>query len=152
VYTKIGGYPYGWAYSGPIGQLLNPLLLGLDKTGDLYRASTLCGNCKSVCPVGIDHPNLFLYFRSLDADKNSLLKAGMRPWKDSLFFALWRWAVSRSRRWNFLLKISRPFINRYTLNNSVSRGIGPVDQWLKARDLPILPKRTFRERWTQMKK
>ena len=147
VYTKIGGYPYGWVYSGPIGQLLNPLLLGLDKTGDLYRASTLCGNCKSVCPVGIDHPSLFLYFRSLDVVKNSLFKAGKRPRKESLFFALWSWVASRSSRWNLSLKITRPFINRYTQNKPFSKGIVPVDQWLKARDLPQLPKRTFRERW-----
>ena len=60
VYRQIGGYAYGWAYSGPMGQVLNPLLLGLERTQDLYRATTLCGACKGVCPAGIDHPSLFL--------------------------------------------------------------------------------------------
>ena len=32
VYRQIGGYAYGWVYSGPMGQVLMPLLLGLDKT------------------------------------------------------------------------------------------------------------------------
>ncbi len=151
VYTKIGGYPYGWAYSGPIGQVLNPLLLGLDKTRELYRASTLCGNCKSVCPVGIDHPSLFLYFRSIDVEKDSPFKTGARPWKESAFFALWIWIAGRISRWNFFLKIIRPFINRYTKNSAAPRMNGPLNEWLKTRDLPRLPKKTFRERWKQMK-
>ncbi len=66
VWRQIGGYAYGWAYSGPMGQVLNPMLLGLEKTQELYRASTLCGACKSFCPVGIDHPSLFLYYRAKD--------------------------------------------------------------------------------------
>ena len=49
-----------------MGQVLNPLLLGWIETQDLYRATTLCGACKSVCPVGIDHPSMFLYYRSKD--------------------------------------------------------------------------------------
>jgi L-lactate dehydrogenase complex protein LldF len=147
VYTKIGGYPYGWAYSGPIGQLLNPLLLGLDRTQDLYQASTLCGSCKSVCPVGIDHPSLFLYFRSLDAAKKSPFKAGVRHRMESAFYAFWSWAANRASCWNVLLKLSRPLINHCAQNSLAARWIGPLNQWLKARDLPQLPKNTFRERW-----
>jgi len=45
VYRQVGGYAYGWAYSGPMGQVVNPLLLGLDRTQELYRATTLCGAC-----------------------------------------------------------------------------------------------------------
>jgi L-lactate dehydrogenase complex protein LldF len=150
VYTKIGGYPYGWAYSGPIGQLLNPLLLGLDKTGELYRASTLCGNCKSVCPVGIDHPSLFLYFRSIDVEKNSPFKAGARPWQESVFFTIWVWIAGRVSRWNFILKITRPFINHYAQISGFLRISGSLNKWLKTRDLPRLPKKTFRERWKKM--
>ena len=150
VYTKIGGYPYGWAYSGPIGQVLNPLLLGLDKTGDLYRASTLCGNCKSVCPVGIDHPNLFLYFRSIDVEKKYPIKAGARPWMESAFFVLWAWITNHISRWNLLRKIARPFINGYTQNSTVPKIRGPLNEWLKTRDLPRLPRKSFRERWKHL--
>jgi L-lactate dehydrogenase complex protein LldF len=145
VYTKVGGYPYGWAYSGPIGQLLNPLLLGFDQTGDLYRASTLCGSCKNVCPVGIDHPDLFLYFRSLDAAKNSQFKAGVRPRTELAFYAIWSWITNRAWCWNLTLKLSRPLINRCTQNSLTARWIGPINQWLTARDFPRLPKKTFRQ-------
>ena len=150
VYTKIGGYPYGWAYSGPIGQVLNPLLLGLDKTRELYRASTLCGNCKSVCPVGIDHPGLFLYFRSLDVEKDSSFKPGVRSRKESILLAAWARVVNRATLWNFFFKISRPLINRYTQKKAVPKMKGPLYEWLKTRDLPRIPKKTFRERWKQM--
>jgi L-lactate dehydrogenase complex protein LldF len=146
VYTKIGGYPYGWAYSGPIGQLLNPLLLGLDKTGELYRASTLCGSCKSVCPAGIDHPSLFLYFRSIDVAKDTHFKSGARPWQESVFFVLWARIVGRAWWWNFILKIARPVINRLTRQSAVPKIKGPLNEWLKARDLPRMPQKTFRER------
>ena len=151
VYTKIGGYPYGWAYSGPIGQLLNPLLLGLNRTGDLYRASTLCGSCKSVCPVGIDHPGLFLYFRSIDAGRASPINRGRRPWSEFAFYAAWARFVGNTASWNISNKLSRSIINRYTRNRELPNVIGPLDEWLKARDFPQLPQQSFRERWKDMK-
>jgi L-lactate dehydrogenase complex protein LldF len=151
VYTKIGGYPYGWAYSGPIGQILNPFLLGLGKTADLYRASTLCGNCKSVCPAGIDHPSLFLYLRSIDVGKDSSFKTGPRQCKESVFFALWARVAGRISLWNFFLKITRPIVSRYSQKQESSKMIGPLGEWLKARDFPKIPERTFREKWKEIK-
>jgi L-lactate dehydrogenase complex protein LldF len=150
VYTKVGGYPYGWAYSGPIGQLLNPLLLGLDKTGDLYRASTLCGSCKSVCPVGIDHPDLFFYLRSIDVENNSPFKTGARSRKEAVLFALWARIVNRISLWTLLFKISRPVINHAEQIRNILKIPGPVDKWLKTRDLPHLPQKTFRDRWKHL--
>ncbi|CAB1059796.1 Predicted L-lactate dehydrogenase, Iron-sulfur cluster-binding subunit YkgF [Olavius sp. associated proteobacterium Delta 1] len=150
VYTKIGGYPYGWAYSGPIGQVLNPLLLGLDKTGEIYRASTLCGNCKSVCPVGIDHPSLFLYFRSIDAEKDPPFRAAARPWQEAAFFTFWAWIVSRISLWHLLRKLARPLLNRYDQINRFLKIPGPLNKWHRTRDLPQLPEKTFRERWTHL--
>ena len=53
VYTRIGGAAYGTTYPGPIGEILSPHLLGLDKTRDLPTACTMCGACVEVCPVRI---------------------------------------------------------------------------------------------------
>jgi len=64
VYRQVGGHAFGHAYSGPIGMVLTPLLVGLDQAGDLPRASTLCGACAGVCPVKIDHPRLLHVLRS----------------------------------------------------------------------------------------
>ncbi len=64
VYLRVGGQAYGHAYSGPVGKVLVPLLLGLDEAADLPRASTLCGACADVCPVKIDHPRLLQVLRA----------------------------------------------------------------------------------------
>ena len=63
VYRSIGGHSYGWAYSGPIGSLLGPQLLPHADAGDFPAACTMCGNCRDVCPVGIDHPAMLLEMR-----------------------------------------------------------------------------------------
>lgn len=53
VYTRVGGAAYGTTYPGPIGEILSPHLLGLDKTRDLPTACSMCGACVEVCPVRI---------------------------------------------------------------------------------------------------
>lgn len=66
VYTRIGGQAYGTVYPGPIGKIISPHLMGLDKTEDLPIASTLCGACGEVCPVKIPIPELLRRLREED--------------------------------------------------------------------------------------
>jgi len=54
VYRKVGGWAYGWVYPGPLGAVLTPQLLGIEKAGKLPFASSLCGACSQICPVKID--------------------------------------------------------------------------------------------------
>ncbi len=63
VYRQTGGHPYGWAYSGPLGAVLAPGLVGLDEAMPLPFVSTLCGACVDVCPVRIPIPDLLLLWR-----------------------------------------------------------------------------------------
>ncbi len=56
IYKNVGGHAYGWVYSGPIGAIINPLLLGIKNARELPFACTLCGACSEVCPVKIEHP------------------------------------------------------------------------------------------------
>ncbi len=63
VFQRTGGHPYGWAYSGPIGSILAPGLLGLEEGLPLPYASTLCGACADACPVEIPIPDLLLHWR-----------------------------------------------------------------------------------------
>jgi L-lactate dehydrogenase complex protein LldF len=56
VYGAIGGHAYGWVYSGPMGAVLIPNLIGIDEAGHLPNASSLCGRCEEVCPVRIPLP------------------------------------------------------------------------------------------------
>src|SRR4029079_14758129 len=54
VYQQIGGHAYGSVYQGPIGAVITPQLMGIEKTSQLPYASSLCGACREVCPVKID--------------------------------------------------------------------------------------------------
>jgi L-lactate dehydrogenase complex protein LldF len=63
VYKNIGGYTYAATYSGPIGSVITPHFKSMDHFKHLSFASTLCGKCGEVCPVGIPLPDLLLYNR-----------------------------------------------------------------------------------------
>jgi len=152
VYREIGGYPYGWAYSGPMGQILNPLLLGLERTQDLYRATTLCGACKGVCPAGIDHPSLFLQYRAKDVLGEGTFRAKKRPCMERSFFRVWTWAVTRSWLWNWAVRIVRPFINKDAHEGLLSKVRGPFEGWFRSRDLPAMAEKTFHDRWKERQK
>ena len=47
VYQAVGGHAYGWVYPGPMGAVLTPTLIGVDKAGHLPNASTFCGRCEA---------------------------------------------------------------------------------------------------------
>ena len=64
VYTRVGGHAYGTVYPGPIGQIISPHIMGLDKTKDLVTASSLCGACGEVCPVRIPIPEMLQRLRT----------------------------------------------------------------------------------------
>ena len=63
VYNNVGGYAYGGVYSGPIGAILSPQLLGTSIAADLPFASSLCGACGEICPVKIPIPAILLHLR-----------------------------------------------------------------------------------------
>jgi L-lactate dehydrogenase complex protein LldF len=152
VYGQIGGYPYGWAYTGPMGQILNPLLLGLKRTQDLYRATTLCGACKKICPVGIDHPHLFLYYRAKDVLGEPRLRAQKRPLKEKGVYRLWSWAVSRPWLWHWGIRMVRPFLNKQAQEGMLRTVKGPLTGWFRNRDLPAMAAKPFHDRWQEINK
>jgi L-lactate dehydrogenase complex protein LldF len=93
VYARIGGHAYGTTYPGPIGAVISPHLLGLAATYPLVTASTLCGACAEVCPVGVPIPDLLLHLRGQAQDQGGgsrLRGAGSgRNWMAGLAFGLW---------------------------------------------------------------
>ncbi|HYH50310.1 MAG TPA: lactate utilization protein B [Acidimicrobiia bacterium] len=64
VYRRIGGHAYDAVYSGPMGAVLTPLLSGGTEDRDLPDASSLCGACSEVCPVGIPLADLLVRLRA----------------------------------------------------------------------------------------
>ena len=146
VYGKIGGYPYGWVYSGPMGQVINPLILGQTRTQDLYRACTLCGGCKVVCPAGIDHPQKFLSYRAKDVEGDSTYRAKQRPWTESTFMEMFTWGTKRRWRWDLGIRTIRPFVNRHVQEGFIRGMKGPLEGWFRSRDFPAMARKTFRDR------
>ncbi|NOR87272.1 MAG: 4Fe-4S dicluster domain-containing protein, partial [Bacteroidales bacterium] len=70
IYKNIGGHTYGTTYSGPIGSIISPWLLGMKDYKHLSFASTLCGACTEVCPVKIPLNDLLLKNRKDAVDQN----------------------------------------------------------------------------------
>ncbi|HSO18081.1 MAG TPA: LutB/LldF family L-lactate oxidation iron-sulfur protein, partial [Desulfosarcina sp.] len=68
VYAKIGGHAYGYPYCGPIGAVVTPLLVGVNRAKDLCQGETLCGACRDLCPVAIDQPRMLIALRANLAD------------------------------------------------------------------------------------
>src|SRR3984957_7139135 len=77
VYFTVGGHSYGWVYPGPMGSVLTPALIGVDKAGNLPNASTFCGRCESVCPVKIPLPGLMRHWREREFERH-LTPKGVR--------------------------------------------------------------------------
>jgi len=68
IYKNIGGYTYGATYTGPIGSVITPHMENMRDYRHLSYASTLCGNCTSVCPVKIPLHELLLLNRSISVE------------------------------------------------------------------------------------
>jgi L-lactate dehydrogenase complex protein LldF len=136
VYRRSGGHSYGTTVPGPIGSVLSPVA-DPARNAALPFASSLCGSCADVCPVKIDlHTQLLAWRRELNA--RGLTPIGKR---------------TRVRLASSVLR--RPWL--YRLTGKMVRFFGRLmpagllrvlsGGWGRERELPPLPKRSFREEW-----
>lgn len=138
VFRNIGGHAYGGVYPGPIGSLVTPLLSGIERYAELPRASSLCGACQDVCPVEIDLPRLLVELRDATRARQPLAKR--------LGMGLWKWLMHSPVLFGWSQRVLRRVL-RGGADGWISRGFGPAGDWTKVRDLPPLPRSSFRERW-----
>jgi L-lactate dehydrogenase complex protein LldF len=138
VYSRTGGHAYGSVYPGPIGAILSPQLWGTDLHGTLPFASSLCGACADVCPVGIEIPKLLVHLRARSVDRkgDKREKAGM---------AAAAIALSRPRALNTAGRMARTGLRR--ARPIIKRMPGPPAEWARFRELPEPPKESFRGWW-----
>jgi len=134
VYQQIGGHAYGAVYPGPIGSVITPQLIGIEKTAQLPYASSLCGACREVCPVKIDIPQLLLHLRSEIVSSRQLNGHG----KERFAFKLWAAVMTRPWLYRLSAVAGRVFQRFFNL---------PVKAWTNGRDLRPLERESFREQW-----
>jgi L-lactate dehydrogenase complex protein LldF len=133
VYRKAGGGAYGPVYSGPLGAVLVPLLVGLGNAPDLPHASSLCGACTAACPVKIPLHELLLELR------RDLVDDRIAPFRERLAFTAWSLAWSHPSLYRLstaLARLAQPLAARF--------GVGRA--WTAGRSLPRLAPRRFRDR------
>ncbi len=132
VYRKTAGEAYGPVYSGPMGAVLTPLLVGIDQAPSLPHASSLCGACTEACPVKIPLHELLLELRRDLVDEHET------SWFERLGFSLWSFAWSTTFGYRLSSALAR-FGHRWA-----SR-FGPGRVWASDRELPAFAKKRFRD-------
>jgi L-lactate dehydrogenase complex protein LldF len=133
VYQQIGGHAYGSVYPGPIGAVITPQLIGIQKAAQLPYASSLCGACREVCPVKIDIPRLLLHLRGEISEKQPSGRT-----KERLAFKFWAFVMTRPRLYEKTALAARLFQRLFKL---------PVKAWTSGRDLRPIEAESFREHW-----
>jgi L-lactate dehydrogenase complex protein LldF len=154
VYQQIGGHAYGSVYPGPIGAVITPQLMGLEKTQQLPYASSLCGACREVCPVKIDIPRLLLHLRGEITEKPSPEAVQVKGRAGERFaFKLWRFTMTRPRLYELSAKVGRVVQGLVVKDGKIGRlkSAGrlapPIGAWTSGRDLRPIERKSFRELW-----
>jgi len=136
VYRQTGGHAYGYTYSGPIGAVLAPGLLGLAEAMPLPYASSLCGACGDVCPVRIPLPDLLLYWRE------RAVEAGLVPATERLAMRGFSAAATHPRLFD-----AAGAALRWLPWELGGRQLPVLGGWTVERTPPELEHRSFRARW-----
>jgi L-lactate dehydrogenase complex protein LldF len=130
VYQQVGGHAYGSVYPGPIGAVITPQLMGIQKSAQLPYASSLCGACREVCPVKIDIPRLLLHLRGEISPRKGKLS-------ERLAFKMWAQVMMRPS----LYKMSS------VMGRIVQRFLPVAKAWTNGRDLRPIESKSFHELW-----
>jgi L-lactate dehydrogenase complex protein LldF len=138
VFRNVGGSTYGTTYSGPVGSVITPHLRGLQDWKHLSNASSLCGACTEACPVKIDlHHHLLQNRRNASASKPAFF--------ERLAYTIFGMVANDPKFWWLAKKLAwlaQPFQNL-----AKGTAVDPAKAWTKTRDLPPMPRETFKDWW-----
>jgi L-lactate dehydrogenase complex protein LldF len=150
VYERTGGHAYGSVYPGPIGAILTPQLVGIDKAGSLPYASSLCGACYDVCPVKINIPEVLIHLRgrAVQSEEESP-RLGSRFAPEGLALKLLGWVFAGRRRYEAAQWLGRLGSRWLARRGYIERLPGTLGGWTAMRDLVPVAPQTFREWWRQ---
>ncbi len=143
VYQAVGGHAYGWVYPGPMGAVLTPALIGLEKSADLPNASTFCGQCESVCPVRIPLPGLMRIWRER-AFSRDLMPSAQRA-----ALAFWAFFVKRPKLYRAATSAALGLLSVFSRGKDNINALPFLSAWTKSRDFPAPQGGTFQAQWAK---
>lgn len=146
VYGVTGGHAYGWVYPGPMGSVLTPSLMGVEKTGHLPNASTFCGRCESVCPVKIPLPKMMRHWREREFERH------LTPVAVRSNLRLWAWFARRPGLYRLATRTAIGALSLLARGRGAFRSLPLAGGWTKGRDLPVPEGGTFMARYAKMQR
>ncbi|MBI4183989.1 MAG: lactate utilization protein [Proteobacteria bacterium] len=141
VYGAVGGHAYGWVYSGPMGAVLTPALIGIERARDLPNASSFCGRCEAVCPMKIPLPRMMRHWREREFERRltpAASRYGLRAW---VFLA------KRPALYRLVFGLAARLLARLARGRGRLRSLPLAGGWTLGRDLPAPEGRSFQDLW-----
>jgi L-lactate dehydrogenase complex protein LldF len=145
VYQSVGGHAYGWVYPGPMGSVLTPSYVGLENARDLPHASTLCNQCGVVCPVKIPLPDLLRKLRERSFERK------LPPWRERAALRVWGTIARHPGLYAAVAALGARVLAWLGGRRKVIHNLPFAGGWMRGRDLPAPPGKTFRELYRQRK-
>jgi L-lactate dehydrogenase complex protein LldF len=146
VYHAIGGHAYGATYPGPMGQVLDPAIFGLEATHELPNASTFCGRCESVCPMMIPLPKLMRHWRDREFER------GLSPATQRFGIRFWAFFAARPRLYRLATRIAISALGNLGRERGRFRRLPLAGGWTSHRDMPAPAGRTFMDQYRARKR
>lgn len=133
VYKNIGGHSYDTTYTGPIGSVISPWLIGMKDYKHLSFASSLCGACTEVCPVKIPLHELLLKNRKDAVDQN------LTTINERVMVKTWERVMLKRKFLDMFGGKIKNILVSFFLKKS----------WGNKRSLPKIADKSFNKRWLE---
>jgi L-lactate dehydrogenase complex protein LldF len=140
VFHAVGGHAYGWVYPGPMGAVLTPSLVGVEKGGQLPNASTFCGRCEEVCPVRIPLPKLMRNWREREFERH------LQPASVRYGLGIWAMFAKRPVLYRRATALAMKLL-RLLGGKGRLRSLPLASGWTRHRDFPAPQGETFQTLW-----
>jgi L-lactate dehydrogenase complex protein LldF len=146
VYQAVGGHSYGWVYPGPMGSVLTPALIGVDKSGHLPNASSFCGRCEEACPMKIPLPKMMRHWRQREYEKH------LSPSSVRWGLGVWAYFVTRPRLYRLATRYAMRVLGNLGSRKGRFARLPLAGGWTKHRELPAPQGETFLDMWAAGKR